>query len=100
VAPCHVSITAGSASADVANETFCSFGTKDFDDLISYGFVRRQQIFAQLPNVRNYKVQFYPCTAKNTFGKPVWENLLSAPTQAAILVNGDSGSKTQRMCTQ
>ncbi len=33
-------------------------------------------------------------------GKPVWENLLSAPTRAAIFVNGDSGSTPQRTCTQ
>jgi hypothetical protein len=83
-----------------ANETFCSFGAKDFEDFITYGFVRRQQIFMQLPNVRNYRVQIYPCTAQNTYGKPVWENQLSAPTQAAILVNGDGGSTTQRTCTQ
>ena len=69
-----------------ANETFCSFQPREFDDKITYGFVRRQQMFVQLPNVRNYWVQIYPCTAQNTLGKPVWENLLSAPTQAAIVV--------------
>lgn len=57
-------------------------------------------MFVQLPNVRNYRVQIYPCTTQNTFGKPAWENRLSAPTRTAILVNGDGGSTTQRTCHQ
>ena len=83
-----------------ANETFCSYEEKEFDDLITTGFVRRQQMWVQLPNVRNYKVpMIYPCTAQNTFGNPVRENLLSA-TNSPILVNGVAGSRTKRTCTQ
>jgi hypothetical protein len=81
-----------------ANETFCSSNAREFDDMITTGFVRRQKIFVKLPNTRNFQVQIYPCTAQNTYGTPVWENRLSAPTQAAILVNGDEGSTTQRRC--
>jgi hypothetical protein len=83
-----------------ANETFCSFDDKEFDDRITYAFVRRQQLFVQVPGVRKYRVQIYPCTAQNRFGGPVHENQLSAPTQAAIAVNGDSGSTAMRMCAQ
>lgn len=79
--------------------TFCGTGVKDFDDLISTGFVRTQKMFVNLPKMRRYQVQIYPCTAANKFGPPVWENLLSAPG-TSISVNGDPGSKTIRTCTQ
>jgi hypothetical protein len=98
--PLHNSCNAPGYNANASNGTFCGTQEKEFDDLISSGFVRRQQMWVQLPNVRNYRVHIYPCTAQNKFGQPVWENQLSALTREAIVVNGDAGSTTKRTCHQ
>jgi hypothetical protein len=63
----------------------------------SGNFGVRQQFFAIVPGMRKYRVLVVPCTASNSFGTAVWENLNQVSTQT-VLVNKDAGSTTERVC--
>ena len=62
-------------------------------------FGETQQFFVRLPGSRNYRVQIEPCTASNTFGAPVWQNIVKAAAQT-VLINDDAGSTEGRVCKQ
>jgi hypothetical protein len=58
-----------------------------------------QQFFANVPRDRDYRLLIEPCTAANTFGSPVWQNIIRATAQT-VVINDDPGSTTGRTCQQ
>ncbi len=75
-------------------------GAPFYDEIGTRGkgpFGLTQQFFLVLPGIPRFRVQLVPCTAAETFGAPVWQNVIKATTQT-VQINNDQGGTEARTC--